>query len=829
MSESHVASSGPSSPGHDGVEGKATRARIWRIYSSAAEARRFRRPTDVVLLVLSLLAILGLACVAPGPTDLDESISQLIADLPGLAGWLWQLAYALLNVWALLIVVLALAFKGRRRLVGDYALAAALAIGMAALASFAAGTQLDDGLRSLLSPGPPPVYLAIRMAIVTAVVVTASPHLTRPLRNVARGIIAIGAIAGIGLGVAFPIGVAAGFFVGVAAAAISHLILGSPGGHPTVEQVEGYLAEIGVEATDLAQTTFTVAGVGLFVGRDKHEGGRILVKVYGRDSWDDQWVTATWSSLMRRGESAATGASRVHRVEHEAVATLMAQRAGVPVLPLIAVGETATGDTLLATNLIASPLAEVPHDELDDVFLSKCWKALRRLHDIGIAHGQIDQVRVMRDDNDDVVFADLGMSQLAASDSAKRCDDARMLVTTAILVGAQRAVAAARTQLGAEGVADLLPFLQPAVLDRHTRRAVRDGEWSLKELTAQAVEAAGVEPPKLEKLQRVTVRSTITVILVMVLSYYLITKLAGADFSSIVDALTSANYWWLLGGLLVAPLAQVSYSFGTLGASMVPLRYFPVLMLQYAIQFIAVVLPATAARLALEIRFFQRFGIAGGAAVSIGAVDAGAGFVVQIALLLLIGLSALPGFTQPLVSSTSSTSDSTSSGVSPLVIALVVAVVVGIVATLVVPKLRNRVRERIPKLKAQTGAQLRAIRETLVVLRKPSKVGQMLLGNLGAQVVQAVVLGMCLAAFGETAHLSQLILINTAVSLFAGLMPVPGGVGVAEAGYTAGLQAIGVPSAVAISTALAFRLLTFYLPPLWGSVSMRWLRKNSYV
>ena len=643
MSESHVASSGPSSPGHDGVEGKATRARIWRIYScrgSASIPPTYRcRPARSVVAGDSRTRVW-----APGPTDLDESISQLIADLPGLAGWLWQLAYALLNVWALLIVVLALAFKGRRRLVGDYALAPQRSRSQWQRSRASPPEPSWTTAFGHCSPGPPPVYLAIRMAIVTAVVVTASPHLTRPLRNVARGIIAIGAIAGIGLGVAFPIGVAAGFFVGVAAAAISHLILGSPGGHPTVAQVEGYLAEIGVEATDLAQTTFTVAGVGLFVGRDKHEGGRILVKVYGRDSWDDQWVTATWSSLMRRGESAATGASRVHRVEHEAVATLMAQRAGVPVLPLIAVGETATGDTLLATNLIASPLAEVPHDELDDVFLSKCWKALRRLHDIGIAHGQIDQVRVMRDDNDDVVFADLGMSQLAASDSAKRCDDARMLVTTAILVGAQRAVAAARTNW-VPRVADLLPFLQPAVLDRHTRRAVRDGEWSLKELTAQTVEAAGVEPPKLEKLQRVTVRSTITVILVMVLSYYLITKLAGADFSSIVDALTSANYWWLLGGLLVAPLAQVSYSFGTLGASMVPLRYFPVLMLQYAIQFIAVVLPATAARLALEIRFFQRFGIAGGAAVSIGAVDAGAGFVVQIALLLLIGLSALPGFT----------------------------------------------------------------------------------------------------------------------------------------------------------------------------------------
>jgi uncharacterized membrane protein YbhN (UPF0104 family) len=60
-------------------------------------------------------------------------------------------------------------------------------------------------------------------------------------------------------------------------------------------------------------------------------------------------------------------------------------------------------------------------------------------------------------------------------------------------------------------------------------------------------------------------------------------------------------------------------------------------------------------------------------------------------------------------------------------------------------------------------------------------------------------------------------------------MPVPGGVGVAEAGYIAGLQAIGIPSTVAISTALAFRLVTFYLPPLWGSAAMRWLRRHQYV
>jgi uncharacterized membrane protein YbhN (UPF0104 family) len=53
--------------------------------------------------------------------------------------------------------------------------------------------------------------------------------------------------------------------------------------------------------------------------------------------------------------------------------------------------------------------------------------------------------------------------------------------------------------------------------------------------------------------------------------------------------------------------------------------------------------------------------------------------------------------------------------------------------------------------------------------------------------------------------------------------------GVAEAGYTAGLQAIGVPSAIAVSTALMFRAVTFYIPPLWGSLAMRWLRRHEYV
>jgi len=86
-------------------------------------------------------------------------------------------------------------------------------------------------------------------------------------------------------------------------------------------------------------------------------------------------------------------------------------------------------------------------------------------------------------------------------------------------------------------------------------------------------------------------------------------------------------------------------------------------------------------------------------------------------------------------------------------------------------------------------------------------------GNLGAQLLQAIILGLCLRAFGHHATIAELLLVNTIAALFAGFMPVPGGMGVAEAAYTAGLVALGVPNAAAMSTAIAFRMVTYYLLP----------------
>jgi uncharacterized membrane protein YbhN (UPF0104 family) len=151
-----------------------------------------------------------------------------------------------------------------------------------------------------------------------------------------------------------------------------------------------------------------------------------------------------------------------------------------------------------------------------------------------------------------------------------------------------------------------------------------------------------------------------------------------------------------------------------------------------------------------------------------------------------------------------------------------VIVLVVIVVTVLAVLLVQSVRTRAAAIWDQT-------RKTLRVVRSPARMLRLFGGNLMAEITFAMVLGLSLRAYGDSAPLISLIVVNVMVALLAGLMPVPGGIGVSEAALTAGLIAIGVPEATAFATALTSRLCTFYLPPIWGYVAMRWLRNNQYL
>jgi hypothetical protein len=67
------------------LAGKKTRRLAGvRIFSSASDAPRSRRPTDGLLLAIAGGVVLSFS--APGPTAFDTAASDLVAQLPGLAG-----------------------------------------------------------------------------------------------------------------------------------------------------------------------------------------------------------------------------------------------------------------------------------------------------------------------------------------------------------------------------------------------------------------------------------------------------------------------------------------------------------------------------------------------------------------------------------------------------------------------------------------------------------------------------------------------------------------------------------------------------------------------
>ena len=142
---------------------------------------------------------------------------------------------------------------------------------------------------------------------------------------------------------------------------------------------------------------------------------------------------------------------------------------------------------------------------------------------------------------------------------------------------------------------------------------------------------------------------------------------------------------------------------------------------------------------------------------------------------------------------------------------------------LAVPRLRRLAAARVLP-------QVSSARDTLRRLAShPAKLVQLFGSNALSQLLYALCLGLCLHGFGGSTSFSVLILVNTASALLGGIAPVPGGMGVVEAGLIAGLTAAGVPQQQAIAATFAYRLITAYLPPIWGWPAMVWLRRNEYL
>ncbi|HEY7102322.1 MAG TPA: lysylphosphatidylglycerol synthase transmembrane domain-containing protein [Mycobacteriales bacterium] len=270
------------------------------------------------------------------------------------------------------------------------------------------------------------------------------------------------------------------------------------------------------------------------------------------------------------------------------------------------------------------------------------------------------------------------------------------------------------------------------------------------------------------------------------------------------DSVAGADLAWI--GLAAAGtvLLWTAGTVSQLGSVRPTLPLFRLFAVQVAATFANHVLPGGSGGLAVNVRFLRRYGLSRGEAVGAVALNMMAGGVTHTALLLVALVAAPdaltaalgPGAPQRLAGHQRSWE---------------------LVAVLAIPLAGLAVWAA-----RRWGARaLRHVRAQLVVLtavvRTPRRAAQLWGGSLAVPVLHCLTLYAVLLSLGGGVPLLPVALAYLAASSLSALVPSPGGFGALDVALVAGLVAVGVPSATALATVLAYRLLTVWLPLVPGA------------
>ncbi|MDX2378241.1 MAG: lysylphosphatidylglycerol synthase transmembrane domain-containing protein, partial [Acidimicrobiia bacterium] len=727
--------------------------------------------------------------------------------------WLGQAAYVVGVVYAFgLFIGVGIFAKDRLELLRDLLLAAVLAVVAVVLLS----QWLDDRWPELAFfdlDQTRETFPAFFVTTSVAIQAAASPHLTAPMRKIGWTFILAAVGASVLGGVTTVSDALGGLLVGLIAAALVRYALGTSAGLPSTNRIRSGLADLGVEMTDLEYTGEQPAGSIVLTGTSS-DGIKLFVGGLGRDSWNTRRWTRLWKSAWYQDQGAQYGSDRRQQVEHEALAMLLADQSGAPVPELVTVGMTARDDAILVSTLLDHTLRDVSADDVDDDLLDAIWGALASLHRANISHGSLDPVHIWFDSSGAPALMGFADSAIHPTREQLHEDIAAMLVMTTLVVGTDRAIAASRRAQGDDALQAMLPVLQTASLNARLRHLAKNQKLKVGDLRKQTAAAIGTDVPEIEQLTRVTWKSVVMLGFIGFAAYTIVGGLAEVGFDTILETLADARWSLVILGLVLAAATNYTDAVAVAAVSPKPVPIGVTTVEQFAIGFVNIAVPSAAGRVATNARYFQKFGISAVTSTTTGAITGFIGFIAQailVVLTILIGAGSID-FSEM----------QGGGGVIRLLVMAILVFVGVLVVVALIPKWRHWAWSKVEKPMSQIG-------DAFDTVKDPKTAITALGSSIGTEVLYGAGFAMCVLAVGGSVSLGEAIFINVTVSLFAGLMPIPGGVGVSEAGMTAGLTAVGVPSDIAVAAVLVYRLISYYLPPLWGYVSLRWLTRHDYL
>jgi uncharacterized protein (TIRG00374 family) len=780
--------------------------------------RRIRKPVDLLRCTLSCIEIvaLALAGVAASATtaavqsDIAGATRQVPSSLLTVAR---PLALIALYILPVALAVQLLARRQFRRLaesVATGALAAAVTAIVNELLSREPASRLYDAI-TMARPGTSPVAshipaldpaLAGLVAYATMVGLVGRPAWRNALW------VAVGVYSVVHVGVLHTplltllITVIAGRAIGLAV----RYFAGSTSERPGALAIASAL-----RATDLpvrAIRRVRLNGTGAAGSRHyavTTTDGALDIVVFDRDQQAAGLFYRIYRSVRLLGPVSRSAPVSVDRVvERRALLSYAAEDAGVPTPRLRALVRVGPEAAVLAYEHHDGTTLARRNPGCSDEELGRIWDAVGRLHARKVTHRALTADRILLTGDGQAVLLDPGDGDVAASDLQIRLDVAQLVAELALYVGPDRAASSALEQGSANELVAVVPLLQPVVLARSTRKALRRHKAvlpTLRKLLLAAVPGVEVAPVRLE---RIRLRTLVTMVAGAAAVYLLAGELARASLGS---TLREANWQWGIVALALSASTYVGATISLSGFVADRLSFFRTLLVQVAGSFITLVTPAAVGGAALNIRYLQRRKIpAAVAAASVGVAQVVA-FVLHIVLIVIFATIA---------------GSSASEHIQPPRWAwfVLAGLVVLALAVFAIPAGRRELRARVSPMLGQVLPRL------LDVAQQPRKLALGIGGALLLSLSYILCLAACVAAFGPPLPLASIAVVYLTGSAIGSILPTPGGLGGVEAALTAGLTAAGLPGAVAVSAVLLFRLLTFWLPVPFGWAAMSYLERE---
>jgi glycosyltransferase 2 family protein len=540
-------------------------------------------------------------------------------------------------------------------------------------------------------------------------------------------------------------------------------------------------------------------------------GERLDVTVFDRDQQAADAFYRIYRRLRLKTQVSRSAPLTVERaVERRALLTYAVEDTGVSTPRLRALIKVGPEAAVLANDHEAGrTLAELPGEPTGPQ-LRQVWDTVLALHAHRVTHRTLTADRIMfsgqRPDGtgEDVVLLDPGNGDVAASDLQLRLDLTQLLAELALLVGADRSADLALEKIGRSELVAMVPLLQPVVLHRSTRAALRrrkDVLPALRKRLQASVPDGGAAPVQLE---RVRLRTLLTLVASVVAAYVLIGQLAKVDMASLFR---DADWRWTLVALALSASTYVGAAFSLSGFVLEKLSFVRTFLVQVAGSFVTLVTPAAVGGVALNLRYLRQADVApadAGASVGVSQVIAFA-----LHAMLLVVFAAITGASQR-------------NSLHPpdwLYIALIV-LAVGALVLLAFPSGRKLIRSRVAPALGQVIPRL------LDVAQRPAKLVEGVGGALLLTSAYILCLAASVLALGGSVPIASIAVVYLTGSALGSVVPTPGGLGAVEAALTAGLTAAGLPGATALSAVLLFRTLTFWLPVPFGWASLSFLQRR---